>query len=324
MSIAIQPGAAVLASEPVAAASAVPVIDLQGLSVRFGNRDILKDLRCSLRGRAIGLLGPNGAGKSTLINTLLGFYKPSAGTASVLGHDIRTGTRAIRGLVGYMPENDAFISKMSAVSFVRMMAELAGVPSGAALERAHEALFCVGLAEARYREVGTYSQGMKQLAKLAQAIAHGPKLLILDEPTNGLDPSARQRMIRMIRDIRDSRQLQIVLCSHLLRDVEDTCEEVLILNQGRIAHYSNLEEERRANKRFLELETYQANEDFTAAIEKLRCECAVMGNRVKMVLADGVEVRDIHRIAAERDVRIRRLNFRRDTLEDIFLKAMGS
>ncbi len=313
-----------LASEPVAAASAVPVIDLQGLSVRFGNREILKDLRCTLRGRAIGLLGPNGAGKSTLINTLLGFYKPSAGTAAVLGHDIRTGTRAIRSLVGYMPENDAFISKMSAVSFVRMMAELSGVPPAAALERAHEALFCVGLAEARYREVGTYSLGMKQLAKLAQAIAHGPKLLILDEPTNGLDPSARQRMIRMIRDIRDSRQLQIVLCSHLLRDVEDTCEEVLILNQGRIAHYSNLEEERRANKRFLELETYQADEGFTAAIEKLGCECAVIGNRVKMVLADGVEVRDIYRIAAERDVRIRRLNFRRDTLEDIFLKAMGS
>jgi ABC-2 type transport system ATP-binding protein len=324
MSIAIQPGVVAVTSEPVAAASVVPVIDLQGLSVRFGRRDILKDLRCTLRGRAIGLLGPNGAGKSTLINTLLGFYKPSSGTASVLGHDIRTATRTIRSLVGYMPENDAFISKMSAVSFVRMMAELSGVPPAAALERAHEALFCVGLAEARYREVGTYSQGMKQLAKLAQAIAHGPKLLILDEPTNGLDPSARQRMIRMIRDIRDSRQLQIVLCSHLLRDVEDTCEEVLILNQGRIAHYSNLEEERKANKRFLELETYGANGDFTEAIEKLGCECAVTANRLKMILADGVEVRDIYRIAAERDVRIRRLNFRRDTLEDIFLKAMGS
>jgi ABC-2 type transport system ATP-binding protein len=207
---------------------------------------------------------------------------------------------------------------------VQMMAELSGLPPAAALERAHEALFCVGLAEARYRELGTYSLGMKQLAKLAQAIAHGPKLLILDEPTNGLDPSARQRMIRMIRDIRDSKQLQIVLCSHLLRDVEDTCEEVLILNRGQIAHYSNLEEERKANKRFLELETYGANGDFTEAIEKLGCECAVNANRLKMILADGVEVRDIYRIAAERDVRIRRLNFRRDTLEDIFLKAMES
>jgi ABC-2 type transport system ATP-binding protein len=324
MSTLIQTGAVDSMNEPAAAAPQTPVIELQGLSVRFGSRDILKNLTCSLRGRAIGLLGPNGAGKSTLINTLLGFYKPCSGSARVLGHDIRTDTRGVRSLVGYMPENDALISKMSAVSFVQMMAELSGLPPAAALERAHEALFCVGLAEARYRELGTYSQGMKQLAKLAQAIAHGPKLLILDEPTNGLDPSARQRMIRMIRDIRDSKQLQIVLCSHLLRDVEDTCEEVLILNQGRIAHYSNLEEERKANKRFLELETYGANGDFTAAIEKLGCECATTANRLKMILADGVEIRDIYRIAAERDVRIRRLNFRRDTLEDIFLKAMES
>jgi ABC-2 type transport system ATP-binding protein len=323
MSTAIQPGAAD-SIQARAAAPPEPVVELQGLSVRFGNRDILKELVCSLRGRAIGLLGPNGAGKSTLINTLLGFYKPSSGSARVLGYDVRTETRSIRSLVGYMPENDAFISKMSAVSFVQMMAELSGLPAAAALERAHEALFCVGLAEARYREIGTYSLGMKQLAKLAQAIVHGPKLLILDEPTNGLDPSARQRMIRMIRDIRDSKQLQIVLCSHLLRDVEDTCEEVLILNQGKIAHYSNLEEERKANKRFLELETYGANGDFTEAIEKLGCECAVTANRLKMILADGVEIRDIYRLAAERDVRIRRLNFRRDTLEDIFLKAMGS
>ena len=322
MSTATQPGAVDGTTEQTVTAPQTPVIELQGLSVRFGSRNILNNLVCSLRGRAIGLLGPNGAGKSTLINTLLGFYKPFSGSARVLGHDIRTETRKVRSLVGYMPENDALISKMSAVSFVQMMAELSGLPPAAALERAHEALFCVGLAESRYRELGTYSLGMKQLAKLAQAIAHGPKLLILDEPTNGLDPSARQRMIRMIRDIRDSKQLQIVLCSHLLRDVEDTCEEVLILNRGRIAHYSNLEEERKANKRFLELETYGANGDFTEAIEKLGCECAVSANRLKMILADGVEVRDIYRIAAERDVRIRRLNFRRDTLEDIFLKAM--
>lgn len=270
------------------------------------------------------MLGPNGAGKSTLINTLLGFYKPCAGSARVFGYSIAIDMRHIRALVGYMPENDAFISKMSAVSFVQMMGELSGLPQEMALERAHEALFYVGLAEARYRQLGTYSLGMKQLAKLAQAIVHGPKLLILDEPTNGLDPSARQRMIRMIRDIRDTRQIRIVLCSHLLRDVEETCDEVLILKQGQIAHYSNLDEERRANKRFLELETYGANGDFAAAIEKLGCECAVTANRMKMVLADGIETRDIFRLAAQQNVRIRRLNFRRDTLEDIFLKAMES
>jgi len=302
----------------------VPLIELQGLTVRFGDRDILRGLNATLRGRAIGLLGPNGAGKSTLINTLLGFYKPIAGSARVFGGDIHTDLRRIRSLVGYMPENDAFISKMNAVTFVQMMGELSGLPSGVALERAHEALFYVGLAEARYRQLGTYSLGMKQLAKLAQAIVHGPKLLILDEPTNGLDPSARQRMIRMIREIRDGEEMRIVLCSHLLRDVEDTCDEVLILKQGQIAHYSNLNEERRANKRFLELETYGANGDFTKAIEQLGCECAVTANRMKMVLADGIETRDIFRLAAEQQVRIRRMNFRRDTLEDIFLKAMES
>src|SRR5438309_3115714 len=299
-------------------------IELNGLEVQLGNRTILHGLTGVLKSRAIGLLGPNGAGKSTLINTLVGFHSPSKGSARVLGLDSHTNGNALRSLVGYMPENEAFISKMSGVRFVRYMAEISGLPPDQAMERAHEAFVYVGLGEARYRPVGTYSLGMKQLAKLAQAIAHGPKLLILDEPTNGLDPSARQRMIRMIGDIRDSNRLQIVLCSHLLRDVEDTCEEVLILNQGRIAHYSNLEEERKANKRFLELELYGANGDFTEAVEKLGCECATTANRLKMILADGVEVRDIYRIAAERDVRIRRLNFRRDTLEDIFLKAMES
>jgi ABC-2 type transport system ATP-binding protein len=307
-----------------AAAPSVPLLELDGLTVRFGSRDILRGLTATLCGRAIGLLGPNGAGKSTLINTLLGFHKPVAGSARVFGRDIVKDPGTIRNLVGYMPENDAFISRMSAVSLVAMLGELSGLPSGVALERAHEALFYVGLAEARYRQLGTYSLGMKQLVKLAQAIVHGPKLLILDEPTNGLDPSARQRMIRMIREIRDGQEMRVVLCSHLLRDVEDTCDEVLILKQGQIAHYSNLYEERRANRRFLELETYGANGNFSTAIEKLGCECAETVNRLKVVLADGVEPRDIFRIAAEQRVRIRRMNFRRDTLEDIFLKAMES
>jgi ABC-2 type transport system ATP-binding protein len=310
------------AKAPLMAKASTPVIELHGVSVRFGRRDILQNLTCTLSGRSIGLLGPNGAGKTTLINTLLGFYTPVSGSARILGHDIRSARKAIRSLIGYMPENDAFISKLSAVSFVRMMGELSGLPSEAALERAHETLFFVGLSEARYRKLGTYSLGMKQLAKLAQAIVHGPRLVILDEPTNGLDPVARLRMIRLIREIRRDPEMHVVVCSHLLRDVEDCCEEVLILKQGRIVHYSNLEEERRANRRFLELEIYNANGDFTEAVERLGCECAIAANRLKMVLGEGVEIRDVYRLAAERDVRIRRLNFRRDTLEDIFLRAM--
>ena len=300
-----------------------PVIDLAGWRVRFGKREILKDLTVSVSGRTIGLLGPNGAGKSTLIQSLLGFCPSTGGSARVLGFKVGPETRAIRTLVGYMPENDSFIANMTAVSFLRLMAEISGLPPDAALERAHEVLFYVGLGEARYRLLGTYSLGMKQLAKLAQAIVHGPKLLILDEPTNGLDPPARARMIRLIGEMKDSGEMRILLCSHLLRDVEETCEEVLILKQGRIVHYSNLEEERRANKRFVELETCGDDSGFADALTGLGCECAVAGaGKLKMVLPVDFEMREIYRLAAERDLQLRRLNYRRDTLEDIFLKAM--
>jgi ABC-2 type transport system ATP-binding protein len=321
------------------------VIELEGLGVTLGGRKILEDLKCSLSGCAIGLLGPNGAGKSTLINTLLGFYPVAGGTARVFGCDIRTEMKQIRALAGYMPETECFIAHMTAVSFVRLMAELSGLPSEVALERAHEALFYVGLGEARYRKLGTYSLGMKQLAKLAQAIAHGPRLLILDEPTNGLDPPARQRMIRLIREMRDRRDLYILLCSHLLRDVEETCEEVLILKDGRQVHYANLEEERKANRRFLELETLGGDGTFAEAVERLDCECATSTpvipakpvlregggagiqsvesrTTLKMILGQDFAMRDLYRLAEEHGVQIRRLNYRRDSLEDIFLKAM--
>src|SRR6185369_5633388 len=155
------------------------------------------------------------------------------------------------------------------------------------------------------------------------AIVHGPRLLFLDEPTNGLDPPARKRMLELIREIRDSGQAHILLSSHLLRDVEECCEEILVLKEGRIAVYCNLEEERKANKRFLEMETGGNSASFAEAIGNLGCEFAVMGERrIKLVLQEGIEIRDLYRIAAERQVQIRRLNYKRDSLEDIFLKAM--
>jgi ABC-2 type transport system ATP-binding protein len=302
------------------------VIELDGLEVKLGGRPILKGLRASLSGRCIGLLGPNGAGKTTLLHTLLGFYPPSAGTARVCGHDIRSEVRAVRGLMGYMPESDSFIAGMTGIRFVRLMAELSGLPPEQALERAHEALFYVGLGEARYRTVDSYSLGMKQLAKLAQSIVHGPKVLFLDEPTNGLDPPARERMLKLIRDIRDNAGVRVIISSHLLRDVEECCEEVLVLKGGQIAVYADLEAERRANRKFLELE-FRADKggeaSFADAIEALGCETAAgTRQRMKLVLPEGVEIRDLYRLAAERQVQIRRLDYKRDSLEDIFLKAM--
>jgi ABC-2 type transport system ATP-binding protein len=301
-----------------------PVIELDGLSVTFGKRPILRDLRGVLSGRAIGLLGPNGAGKTTLIHTLLGFHAPTSGAARIFGRDIASDAKSVRAEIGYMPERDSFIAKMSCVHFVRLMAELSGIPSEAALERAHEALFYVGLGEARYRNVETYSLGMKQLAKLAQAIVHGPKLIVLDEPTNGLDPPTRQRMINLIREIRDTNRARILLSSHLLRDVEECCDEILVLKDGAIAANCNLEEERKANRKFIELETRAGERAaFAEAVAGLGCEYALAGERrIKLVMQEGVEIADLYRLANERQVQIRRLNYKRDSLEDIFLKAM--
>lgn len=302
-----------------------PVIELDNLTVRFGQLEAVKQLKGSFSGRSIGLLGPNGAGKTTLIHTLLGFYRPASGTARIFGKDVVRDAMEIRSLVGYMPENESYIAGMTAVRFVAMMAELTGIPASAALERAHEALFYVGLGEARYRKVETFSQGMKQLVKLAQAIVHGPVLLFLDEPTNGLDPPARERMLRLIRDITSASDVHLVLSSHLLRDVEDCCEEVIILKRGEMAVYCNLEEERRANRKFVELETRGESPAFIDLVNQLGCEWAQSGpRRFKMVLPDGLSISQLFYAAAKAEVQLRKLTYKRDSLEDIFLKAMGT
>ncbi len=301
----------------------IPTIELDHLSVTFNGRPILEDLEGSLSGRAIGLLGPNGAGKSTLMQTLLGFHAPSSGTARILGMDIRTRAREIRHHVGYMPENDAFIAGMNAVRLVRMMGELSGLPKEEALERTHETLFFLGLGEARHRPIGTYSLGMKQLAKLAVAIVHGPRMLVLDEPTNGLDANARRRMIEIIRQIRDSGHTQLILSSHLLRDVEECCDEVLILKDGKIVVYTNLEQERRENRKFLQVEARGETSAFLRMVEARGCELAVNGSsKIKMVLPAEVEIRDLYRMAADTGVQIGKIDYKRDSLQDIFLKAM--
>jgi ABC-2 type transport system ATP-binding protein len=300
-----------------------PAIELDGLSVDLGGRPILKSLHASLGGRAIGLLGPNGAGKTTLLRAMLGFFPPTAGGANIIGLSLADQSKELRSLVGYMPENDSFIAGMTAIHFVRLMAELSGLPPEAALERAHETLFYVGLGEARYRKLGTFSTGMKQMVKLAQALVHGPQLLMLDEPTNGLDPPARKRMLDLVTEIRDGGETSVLLSSHLLGDVESVCDEVLILKNGEIAASCNLEAERRANLSFVEIELQSPDDRFAAKLAELGCELAVRGGgRLKLVLPAGRNVRDVYDIARDLDVGIRRLDLKRDSLQDIFLRAM--
>ena len=300
-----------------------PLVELEGLTVRLAGRTVLDALSGTLSGRVVGLLGPNGAGKTTLLATLLGFHRPAAGVARVLGRDVATDRRAIRARLGYMPENDAFVPGMSAVRFVRMMAELSGLPPRAALERAHEALFYVGLGEARYRKLETYSLGMKQLAKLAQAIAHGPEVVFLDEPTNGLDPAARERMLRLIGEV-GAAGVRVIVSSHLLRDVEACADQVIVLKAGRVAAIADLGEERQSRRRFLELETRGGDgAAFAEGLAGLGCEVAELPNRrLKVVLAESVPVRELYRFAAEQGVQLRRMTSSRDSLEHLFLRAM--
>jgi ABC-2 type transport system ATP-binding protein len=304
------------------------VVELENLRVKLGRREVLKGISCRLgvsgQGKAIGLLGPNGAGKSTLILTMLGFHKPAAGSIRVLGFDSRLQMHEVRTRIGYMPETDSFIANLSAVSFLRLMGELSGLPGKIALEKAHEALFHVGLGEARYREIKTYSLGMKQMAKLAQAIVHGPELLILDEPTNGLDPAARQRMLRLVREMKEEQGMNILLCSHLLRDVEQVCDEVVIMKDGMVVHECNLEEERRSNKSFVELEVFGNDENLRAALPEIGGDGVSEGSgHWRIVLPPAVDIQSLWRLLGQQNLSVRKLTYRRDTLEEIFLKAMG-
>ena len=293
------------------------------LGVDLGGRTILDGLTARIQGRCIGLLGPNGAGKTTLLNTLLGFLRPSRGSASLFGHDVVRDSHAVRALTGYMPERDSFIAGMTGVRFVRFMAELSGLAPQDALDRAHEALFSVGLGEARYRNIETYSSGMKQLVKLAQAIAHTPRLLLLDEPTNGLDASGRERMLALIRELRDEGSTRFVVSSHLLPDVEACCDEVVLIKDGRIANHCDLAAERRSNRRFLFLKVKGDESGFADGLVELGCEVALSAGQLKAVLPDGVDVRDLYALAGQLSVQIRQLDYKRDSLQDIFLRTMA-
>ncbi len=184
-------------------------------------------------------------------------------------------------------------------------------------------LFHVGLGEARYRELGTYSVGMKQMAKLAQAIVHLPELVILDEPTNGLDPAARSRMLELVREIKGY-GMGVLLCSHLLRDVEEVCDEVIILKDGEIVHHADLEEERRSNRRFVELEVSGDDRGLAAALREHGADgVAEGGGRWRIVLPPGLEIDVIWQLVTRQELLVHHLTHRRDSLEQIFLKAVG-
>src|SRR3954464_1016405 len=243
------------------------VVQLDDVTVIYGKNQALKNVSAKFAKGAVGLLGPNGAGKSTMLKSLLGFVKPAQGRMTVLDLDVAQAPLAIRARIGYMPESDAHIPGMNAVSFVGYCGELAGLPRVDAMQRAHEVLFYVGLGEARYRNVETYSTGMKQRIKLAQALVHDPDLLLLDEPTNGMDPKGREEMLALVRDIAHTKQINLILSSHVMPDVETVCDSVVVMNQGTVVMCGPIDALKGPSGRMFEV---RIKGDRAAFVEQLR------------------------------------------------------
>jgi ABC-2 type transport system ATP-binding protein len=300
------------------------MIILDGLSVHYGRTEALKNVRCEIPGGAVGLLGPNGAGKTTLLKTLIGFLDPAGGRASVLGRDIKKNMLTIRQKIGYMPEDECYFPGMNAVSFTAYAGELAGMPPTDAMQRAHEVLFYVGLGEARYRNVDTYSRGMKQRIKLAQALVHDPELLFLDEPTNGMDPKGRQEMLDLIRDISNKKDISLILSSHLLPDVEYVCENVVVLSLGEIVKTGRIADLMQAGKQIFELKIKGDMDAFTAALDKKSMTWTILrGGWIKVDVPLEFPTRTFFEIARDLKIQIRNLKSSVQTLEDVFLEAVG-
>jgi ABC-2 type transport system ATP-binding protein len=303
------------------------VVTLDNVTVSYGKRAALREVTTSFAAGAVGLLGPNGAGKSTMIKALLGFIVPEHGKLHVLGLDVADRPLEIRARVGYMPETDGHIPGMNAVSFVAYCGELAGLPRADAMQRAHEVLFYVGLGEARYRNVETYSTGMKQRIKLAQALVHDPDLLFLDEPTNGLDPKGRDEMLELVRDLAHNKGVNLILSSHLLPDVEYTCDHVVVMDRGRVATAGPITALKQPRGQVYELRVKAPNGDrapFLRALEAAGLEFHTADEDLMRVFVPGDGgARQLFTFAASAGIQVRHLRPSVPTLEDVFAHAVG-
>ena len=307
--------------------SSSPVVDLDGVTVIYGANRALKNVTASFAHGAVGLLGPNGAGKSTMLKALLGFIVPSEGRMSVLGMNVAQQPLAIRARIGYMPESDAHIPGMNAVSFVGYCGQLAGLPAVDAMQRAHEVLYYVGLGEARYRNVETYSTGMKQRIKLAQALVHDPDLLFLDEPTNGMDPKGRDEMLELVRDLGHNKGVSLILSSHLLPDVEYTCDHVVVMDKGQVAAQGPIRGFEGTRRTRLRAARQRGPARFHRRARRRRHGRA----RDRRGRHAGLRARrsgrrpagDLQAAATKFGVQVRHLRPSVPTLEDVFAKALG-
>ncbi|MBA4018480.1 MAG: hypothetical protein C0483_15035 [Pirellula sp.] len=244
-----------------------PLVDIRDVSFAYGAVRALTNVSLRLEPGTVGIVGNNGAGKSTLLRILLGLLHPTSGGGTVLGCDVRQSSSQLRGLVGYMPEAHAVVPLLKGVEFVALSGDLYGMPKRDARRRAHEVLNYVGLGELRYRRLDEYSTGNLQRLKLAAALVHDPKLLLLDEPTNGLDPAGRTAMLRTIEDLIAATGKSVILCTHLLADIERICKQVVVMHQGTVARAGTLDALRQHTASRYALRWQGPREPFVAALQ---------------------------------------------------------
>jgi len=311
------------------------ILIVDGITKVFGKENsansikALDNISFTMQQGANALLGPNGAGKSTLIKILLGFLKANQGQAQLLGYDIFTEGMAIRQRVGYMPEHFTIIPGVNAVKQVSLLGRISGLPREEAMQRAHETLQYVGLNEARYRKVKEFSTGMLQRLKLAQTLVNDPELIILDEPTNGLDPNGRIDMIEFIKEISQEHAISLIVSSHLLPDIEATCEFATIINQGTVVAQGKIAELTYQETRNLERKTMKVEirgnlERFLSALKEQRIPFQLIENTILIQFTDEEISTTLFNLAYKNDIQIRTMVPSEAILEDVFVHRIES
>jgi ABC-2 type transport system ATP-binding protein len=297
-------------------------IDVKNLDFAYGQKQVLYDVSFSLAKAPVGLLGPNGSGKTTLLRALLGHLRVKSGTVTAMGCDMASDPYGARRRIGWMPERGGIIPGMSGVSMVAYLGELSGMPRTDALQRAHEVLNYVGLADERYRKADTYSQGMRQRLKLAQALVHDPDWIFLDEPTSGLDPSGRISMLELMRDLALKKDFGVIISTHLLADVKSVCSEILVLREGRLLEHGKVKPDEYSDTQTFSVEGFGEEVTFIKALET-RGATWTRDDRVLLItIPSTAGSKVVLEAAKDTGYALRRLQKRSETLEDVFFRLV--
>ena len=299
------------------------LFELSHLTKTYGRVTALNDLSVTAPEGAIGLLGPNGAGKTTMIRALLGLIRLNSGTGRVLGLDVRREPLKVRQTIGFVPEDECLFPGVDGVEFVAYAGELSGMGRADAMQRAHEVLDYVGLGEARYRKADSYSTGMKQRLKIASAIVHDPKLVILDEPTNGMDPAGRIEVLELARDLTRNKGISLLFSSHLMPDVEAVCDHVLVMGRGRLLASGTVADLTKAEQAVFEVRVKGDAPTFARRLERAGCSAESRDGTLHVELPEGATPALIWRAALDANEQVRTLKPLRNTLEEVFLKAVA-